>query len=185
MIATDVLDQMGSENKVIGLGTGVMINAFLQEVSERLSNEGGRTQLGEVKFVPASDVTASEAALHGVPLSSISELSSIDLLIDQANELVVESAGTLSYIVGRGGSGPQAGQPCLARLSMFQSMAKRCILVSDNKVESLGGSFPVVIDGSEWEDTAEEIDDIFLGDAEVSRYDKAVTQVIAVCQWPT
>lgn len=36
-------------------------------------------------------------------------------------------------------------------------------------VPRLGGALPVVIDADDWEDTAEEIDDIFLGDAEVWR----------------
>ena len=31
----------------------------------------------------------------------------------------------------------------------------------------LGGTLPVVVEDSVWEDTAEEIDDIVLGDAEV------------------
>lgn len=38
------------------------------------------------------------------------------------------------------------------------------------QVEYLGGSLPVLIDEGDWEETAEEIDDIFLGDAEVSRW---------------
>jgi ribose 5-phosphate isomerase A len=34
--------------------------------------------------------------------------------------------------------------------------------------DRLTGALPVVIEGENWEDTAEELDDMFLSDAEVS-----------------
>ena len=38
-------------------------------------------------------------------------------------------------------------------------------------VSRLGGAVPVVVEGERWEDAGEELDDIFLGDAEIWRWD--------------
>lgn len=120
-------------------------------------------------------MTASEAAFHGVPLTSIADYAGNDLVInvmvDVANELDTEN---LSYIVGRGENGPQAGQPSLPRLRQLLDYTNLHVAVverPENCTTRLGGHIPVLIDGDEqtWEGTAEELDDIFLGDAEIRR----------------
>ena len=78
---------------------------------------------------------------------------------------------TLDYIVGRGGNGPQANQPSLPRVRQLLEVATTVVVVALASGTRMGGSVPVLIDGNEleWEDTAEELDDMFLGDAEVRR----------------
>ena len=201
----DLLADMTSNNQVIGLGTGVAVNAYIRELSRRL--EDGRltvTNNSSLKFqrrfqfvvllislifisivqgvrcVPSSDVTASEAAFHGVPLTSLDDIpgvdanASVDLMIDVADEL---DTTTLAYIVGRGENGPQAGQPSLPRLRQMSAASQVRVVVVDGPecccegAAGMGGSVPVLIEGNEstWEDVAEELDDIFLGDAEIRR----------------
>lgn len=56
----------------MGVGTGLLTSLLLEEVAARQ----GAGKLRGLKVVPASDVAASEAAFHGVPLGShqVSEL---------------------------------------------------------------------------------------------------------------
>lgn len=65
----------------------------------------------------------------------------------------------------------QQQQPQLVRTRAVLASAKRVALLVDapDLVERLSCSLPVVIDGADWEAAAEEVDDLFLGDAEVWR----------------
>ena len=124
-----------------------------------------------VRCIPSSDVSASEAAFLGVPLTTIDDVNgNVDLMIDVADELDLD---TLAYIVGRGENGPQANQPSLPRVRQLLTAARDRIVIADVATSGrrLGGSIPVLIDADEemWEDIAEELDDIFLGDAEIRR----------------
>jgi ribose 5-phosphate isomerase A len=124
-----------------------------------------------VRCIPSSDVSASEAAFLGVPLTTVEDVDgNVDMMVDVADELDLE---TLSYIVGRGENGPQANQPSLPRVRQLLNTARECVVVVDiaRRGRRLGGSFPILIDADEevWEDIAEELDDIFIGDAEIRR----------------
>ena len=45
----------------------------------------------------------------------------------------------------------------------------RVVLLKELFVDKIGGSIPIVVDAEDWEEHAEELDDLFLGDAEVWR----------------
>jgi ribose 5-phosphate isomerase A len=86
----------------------------------------------------------------------------------------VSATGNLAYIVGRGASGPQAGLPDLLRLRALGAAARLRVVVAEGEGDCaarLGGSVPVLVAGGDaaWEDVAEELDDAFLGDAELWR----------------
>jgi DNA-binding transcriptional regulator LsrR (DeoR family) len=51
----------------VGVGTGLGVNCVLEELAHRL--ESGK--LRGVRCVPASDAAASEAAFHGLPLTTL------------------------------------------------------------------------------------------------------------------
>jgi ribose 5-phosphate isomerase A len=124
-----------------------------------------------VRCIPSSDVSASEAAFLGVPLTTIEDVDgNVDLLVDVADELDLEN---LSYIVGRGENGPQANQPSLPRVRQLLEKARDRVVVVEiaRTGRRLGGSIPVLIEADEdiWEDIAEDLDDIFIGDAEIRR----------------
>ena len=103
-----------------------MVNGLLAQVSGmNLSNI-------QLQFVPASDVTASEAALHGVPIVPFSKVDSIDIFVDEANEISV-SDNRIAYLVGRGENGPQAGQPNIPRLQKALSISTERIVLSSSR----------------------------------------------------
>ncbi len=120
--------------------------------------------------MPTSDVSAAEAAILGVPLTTLQDAGgAVDLLIDVADALDPDS---LAYIVGQGENGPQAGQPSLPRLREVLNAAGEVVVVARRSAATgrLRGAVPVLIEaGDEWEDIAEELDDIFIGDAELRR----------------
>lgn len=86
-----------------------------------------------VRCVPGSDVSASEAAFYGVPLATLDDVGGvIDVLIDQADEVdIAAKSHKIAYIVGRGSNGPQAGQPSLPRLRALLASARRAIVLAD------------------------------------------------------
>lgn len=121
-----LLQDVQKTDLTIGLGTGVLINALLEEVSETKMID---TQL---HFVPASNITASEASLHGVPMVSLSEIDSIDTFVDEANEISL-NGNSIAYVVGRGANGPQAGQPNIPRLQKALLMSHDRIILSSSR----------------------------------------------------
>lgn len=163
--ASLVADTFIKDNIVIGIGTGAAITDLLAEIAKRLDD--GR--LKSIKCVPTSDISANESAFHGVPLTNLSDAGGkIDILIDVADVL---SMPELSYIIGRGTNGPQTAQPSLKRIQQVIQSADTHIVLADNVCsQRLGGDLPVLITGGEfWMETAEILDDIFLGDAEIRR----------------
>lgn len=62
-------------------------------------------------------------------------------------------------------------QPQLPRAYDIAVAASQYVVLVDaaNLVPRLNCALPVAIDGEEWEETAENLDDIFLGDAEIWR----------------
>lgn len=131
-----------------------------------------RFSLQGVSCIASSDASASEAAFHGVPQAKLEEAGCVDFLLDVASELDVGPAGGLAYVVGRGASGEQVALPCLQRLRALLGASSTVCVVAEREAACsarLGGSLPVLVEGAEWEETAEELDDLFLGDAEVWR----------------
>jgi hypothetical protein len=89
--------------------------------------------LQNVRCVPGSDVSASEAAFYGVPLVTLEDVGdALDVLIDQADEVDVPPEWhEIAYIVGRGSNGPQAGQPSLPRLRRLLASSRLAIVLAD------------------------------------------------------
>ncbi|KAL4853873.1 putative ribose-5-phosphate isomerase 4 [Chlorella vulgaris] len=149
----------------VGVGTGLGVNCVLEELAHRL--ESGK--LRGVRCVPASDAAASEAAFHGLPLTTLQAAPKLDLFIEVADELDCTPEGNLAFIIGRR---PQPAQPQLHRARELAAAAVTNIVMADEEavlVPRLGGTLPVAVEEEGWEDVGEELDDIFLGDAELWR----------------
>ncbi|KAI3431827.1 hypothetical protein D9Q98_010580 [Chlorella vulgaris] len=149
----------------VGVGTGLGVTCVLEELAHRL--ESGK--LRGVRCVPASDAAASEAAFHGLPLTTLQAAPKLDLFIEVADELDCTPEGNLAFIIGRR---PQPAQPQLHRARELAAAAVTNIVMADEEavlVPRLGGTLPVAVEEEEWEDVGEELDDIFLGDAELWR----------------
>lgn len=131
-----------------------------------IAEKRDRGELKGVAGVANSDVAASEAAVHGLPLRMWAEVETIDLGFEQGDAL---DPRDMSVVIGRS-TEPQQPQLMSARLGFEKAKEFVVLLASEAGVqERLTGALPVVIEDGDWESTAEELDDIFLTDAEVWR----------------
>jgi ribose 5-phosphate isomerase A len=112
-----------SDGSVVGLGTGQAATAFIHELALRL-RKGLR-----VRGIPTSQGSADLAIKLGIPLTTLEQVSAIDVDVDGADE--VDPHGNL--IKGYGGA--------LVRERIVAAAARRFIvLVGDEKlVPRLGG----------------------------------------------
>lgn len=117
------------DGMIVGLGTGSTSAHFVRQLGERV-RQGLR-----VKGVPTSEATRNLAEQVGVPLLEISQITSIDVDVDGADE--VDPAFRL--IKGGGGA--------LLREKIVAAAAKRMVVIADESkwVETLGG-FPLPVE---------------------------------------
>jgi len=148
----------------VGLSRGGLAAACAAEIGRRL----GCGELSNVVAVPCDTVAAAEAALAGVPLTNLNDTPEVDVALLEVDELAVDAPG-LPAVFGRMGSGPP---PELGAVRAVLSAAGgRCVALcpASGAVARLGGDVPVLVELGAWEETAEELDDAFLGDAELWR----------------
>jgi ribose 5-phosphate isomerase A len=88
----------------------------------------------------------------------------VDVFIEQADQLDLEANAFLKGIRA------EPVQPDLPTLDALLSASGKLVVLADGADVVAGrlcASLPVAIDAEAWEETAEELDDIFLGDAEL------------------
>jgi ribose 5-phosphate isomerase A len=117
------------DGMVVGLGTGSTSAHFVRQLGERV-RQGLR-----VKGVPTSEATRNLAEQVGVPLVEISQITSIDVDVDGADE--VDPAFRL--IKGGGGA--------LLREKIVAAASKMMVVIADESkwVETLG-DFPLPVE---------------------------------------
>jgi ribose 5-phosphate isomerase A len=117
------------DGMILGLGTGSTSASFVRQLGERV-RQGLR-----VKGVPTSEATRTLAEQVGVPLLEISQVTSIDVDIDGADE--VDSGFRL--IKGGGGA--------LLREKIVAAASKRMVVIADESkwVDTLG-AFPLPVE---------------------------------------
>uniref|UniRef100_A0A0A9BCM4 ribose-5-phosphate isomerase n=1 Tax=Arundo donax TaxID=35708 RepID=A0A0A9BCM4_ARUDO len=147
---------------VVGLGSGPASGLAIQYLGTRLR----RGSLTGIAGITSSVFSASEADKAGIQVSSYQEGTKIDVAFTDAD--VIEE-GTLAAVIGR--RKIESGEPSfMEEKAMVKSADKIAFIVgNDNYVNGIEGSIPVLVKSGNWIDTAEEIDDLFLGDAEVWR----------------
>jgi ribose 5-phosphate isomerase A len=120
-----------TDGMIVGLGSGstaaLAVNALGRRVGEGLRIAG----------IPTSDVTAAQARALGIPLTSLAEVSQIDVTIDGADEV---EEGNLNLIKGHGGA--------LLREKIVANASKRLVIVVDDRklVSRLGAHFPIPVE---------------------------------------
>lgn len=152
-----------TSNSVIAVGSGPLINYIIDDIGARLKEQS----LSNVAIIPTNDVAASEAAFHGVPQTTLAQCQRhVDVFIEQADEVDC-ACGELPFVAGRAA---EPVQPSLHRMRVLAAAAEQTVVVLDDigcVKERLGRELPVAIQAEGWEETAEELDDEFLGDAEI------------------
>ncbi len=112
---------------VVGLGTGSTAAWFVKALAER-----GLTGL---RCVPTSEKTADLARELGLPLTTLEDVSRIDLTVDGADE------------VGPGLALIKGGGAALLREKLVWEASNRCLVIADAaKVVPVLGAFPLPIE---------------------------------------
>ncbi|KAH7443833.1 hypothetical protein KP509_02G052600 [Ceratopteris richardii] len=145
----------------LGLGSGPASSTAISYVGEKLRTGALRDVVG----VPMSSLSAAEAAQAGLPLCTFEDDTKLDFAFNDA-DLVQE--GTLFSIIGRKNA---KGRESILKEKAIAKAANQFVFIVDesNFTQDLIGVVPVLIKQEDWLETAEEIDDLFLGDAEVWR----------------
>src|SRR5580698_6503501 len=130
------------DGMIVGLGSGSTAALAVSAIGRRV-RDGLR-----ITGIPTSESTAAQARTLGIPLTSLNEVSQIDLTIDGADE--VEDA-TLNLIKGHGGA-------LLREKIVANASARLAIVVDDSKlVRHLAAKFavPVEVVPFGWQATAQ------------------------------
>lgn len=117
---------------LLGLGTGRTTAHFIGFLGEALR----QGVLADIAGVPTSEATASQACRLGIPLTSLSEIESLDLAVDGADEVDPQ----LNLIKGLGRA--------LLREKMVEIHARRLVIVVDESklVAQLGQTVPLPVE---------------------------------------
>lgn len=103
--------------------------------------------------------------MAGIPLDHYQESSQIDVAFNDAD--IIEE-GTLCAVIGR--RKLQGEESIIQEKAILQAADHLIFIVTEKQYkDGLEGSVPVLVQSLNWMETAEEIDDLFLGDAEVWR----------------
>ncbi|PNW80367.1 hypothetical protein CHLRE_07g314600v5 [Chlamydomonas reinhardtii] len=161
----ECVDRFVTSNSVVALGSGEMVNLAIEELGRRLAIGSLQNVVG----VPACDVAAHEAAFHGVPL--LPEAREAEATVALAEADMVDVAARAALLGCAADAPQQPDVPRLLRVLKKAGSGARLVLLTsaDRVVKRLGGSLPVWIGAEGWEEWAEELDDVFLGDAELWR----------------
>ncbi|XP_057757389.1 probable ribose-5-phosphate isomerase 4, chloroplastic isoform X2 [Arachis stenosperma] len=155
------VDTYVKSGMVVGLGSGHASGMAIQHLGRQLRTGN----LKDIVGIPMSVASASEAAKSGIPLDTYQDSTQIDFAFDDADAI---EEGTLVAIIGR--RKLQSEESIVQEKSILYAANKLVFIIEENQYKGgLEGSIPVLIQSPTWLATAEEIDDIFLGDAEVWR----------------
>lgn len=160
-IASQIVDRFISNGNKVGIGSGPLVYSIVEELGARR----GKGQL-DVVMCPSCNAAASSGAFHGVPMTTLEQAGGLlDIFIEEADQMDVKQNAFVK------GVEQQPQQPNILAIRSLVNNSKRILAIVNTKcvVERLKGSFPVLIEGEEWEEPAEELDDLFLGDAELWR----------------
>lgn len=148
---------------VVGVGPGALAAPLLAALATRTDG---------VRILAAGDAPSAEAALAGVPQAPAD--SPVSIAFITADELDGDATPSgFAYITCRGDGVETAAQPQLDRVASVSARAARGVVAllphPERLVTRLGGDVPVLVDLDSFDNVADEIDDIFIGDAEVWR----------------
>lgn len=147
-IAAEAAAKLVEDQMILGLGTGSTAAFFVQALARRIAKERLR-----VAGIPTSAKTASLARSLRIPLTTFAAHAQIDLAVDGADEVELE---TLFLIKGHGGA--------LLREKIVAAASKRMVIIADETklTERLGSlvSVPVEVVKFGWQATERELRDL-------------------------
>lgn len=119
------------DGMLVGLGTGSTANYFIEELARRQKEEGLR-----ITAAASSVVSTIKAQQLGLPLTSIDQLSRLDLYVDGADEVTPDS----TLLKGRGYD--------LVREKLMARAADEFIVMVDQSklVSRIGERYPIPVE---------------------------------------
>ncbi len=137
------------DGMMIGIGTGSTVKYTILELGRRIREEGL-----EIAGIPTSEVTEKLSIEQGIPLVNWTECSSLDLVIDGADEF----DSNLHLIKGGGGA-------LLREKIVAESSAGMVVVADASKQVEVLGTFPLPIEVNPygWEQTQRRIQAICSG----------------------
>ncbi|XP_055803807.1 probable ribose-5-phosphate isomerase 4, chloroplastic [Solanum dulcamara] len=161
LAAKHTVDSYVKSGMVVGLGSGHSSALAIQYLGQKLR----AGNIKDVTAIPTCVSSASEAAKAGIPLGQYHDSYKIDLAFDEADIMEEE---TLAAIVGR--RKLQGDDSIIKEKTILEAADQLIFIIKEKQFKgSVEGSIPVLIKSVNWLEIAEEIDDLFLGDAEVWR----------------
>jgi ribose 5-phosphate isomerase A len=126
------IDEFVKSGMVVGLGTGSTAKFAVERLGQKLKSG----QLKGIIAIPTSEATKSQAMACQIPLTTLNEISAIDVAIDGADQV----DKNFNLIKGGGGA--------LLREKMVEMSSKKFIVIIDDTklVESLGPGFPLPVE---------------------------------------
>lgn len=158
--------EMIEDDDVIGLSRGEHCAELARRLGER-RREGLAPR--NVRVVPLEAIAAKECAVHGLEVRSIDEAPAIMKTFAQPSECALAEVNGKTSIAAIFGRETTPVQPDIARVKAALKKSLKVVLLKELVMDRIGGSIPLVVDAENWEEHAEELDDLFLGDAEVWR----------------
>ncbi|GFQ05606.1 probable ribose-5-phosphate isomerase 4 chloroplastic [Phtheirospermum japonicum] len=141
-----------------GLGSGLASGFAIQYLGQQIRSGAFR----DITGIPTSVDSASEAAKAGVPLDEYGDSFKIDLAFNDADFIEEES---LAAVIGR--QKMLGGESIIQEKTILRAAEKLVLIGTAKQYQGVvDGSIPVLTKSVNWLETAEEIDDLFLGDAE-------------------
>ena len=128
-LAADKAVELVKDGMIVGLGTGSTAFFAIQKIGEKMK-EGLK-----IRAVASSLASAELARLAGIPLAGMTEISSIDVTIDGADE--VDEHCNLT----KGGGGALTREKILAYNSKLF-----IVIVDESKLSRRLGKFPVAVE---------------------------------------
>ncbi|KAH0717625.1 hypothetical protein KY285_013656 [Solanum tuberosum] len=161
LAAKHTVDSYVKNGMVVGLGSGHASTLAIQYLGQKLR----AGTIKDVTAIPTCVSSASEAAKAGIPLEQYDDSFKIDLAFDEADIMEEE---TLAAIVGR--RKLQGDDSIIKEKTILEAADQLIFIIKEKQFKGgVEGSIPVLIKCVNWLEIAEEIDDLFLGDAEVWR----------------
>ncbi|KAK6797126.1 hypothetical protein RDI58_004828 [Solanum bulbocastanum] len=159
LAAKHTVDSYVKNGMVVGLGSGHASTLAIQYLGQKL-------RAGTVKDVTAISTQTPCYVVFTRPVpTSTSLLECIDIAFDEADIMEEE---TLAAIVGR--RKLQGDDSIIKEKTILEAADQLIFIIKEKQFKGgVEGSIPVLIKSVNWLETAEEIDDLFLGDAEVWR----------------
>ncbi|KAK9068857.1 hypothetical protein SSX86_012973 [Deinandra increscens subsp. villosa] len=159
--AKHTVDTYLQSGMVVGLGSGTASSLAIEYLGYKLRVG----LLKDIVGIPTSARIASEAEKAGIPLHQYQDSSQIDLTFNDAD---IMEEGSLHVVIGR--RRLQGEESIIEEKKILDVTENLVVMVTEKQYKTaIEGSIPVLVKSVSWMDTAEEIDDLFVGDAEVWR----------------